>query len=207
MGTVYTFSSHLMSYIEGVYSSHESGENMCGMTAGSSVRNEQTALLMSVDHHTHTHTRSMPIGATSFHSMLGWGRFWASKATFCKTLVETMADPGVNHRSLNIQVEMWSLSLGIFMGSPFQKNEILVVSRGLSSYKRLGKIHVISTRSCKNPGTGIKDPPPNRNWNKTPKKVGLVTTDKLHGVITLAPEKIGNWCFFTSKSGVTHPYF
>ena len=57
MGTVFTFLLHLMSYIEGLFSSHESGENMCGMTAGSSVRNEQTALLMSVDHHTHTHSQ------------------------------------------------------------------------------------------------------------------------------------------------------
>lgn len=57
MGTIFTFLLHLMSYIEGLFSSHESGENMCGMTAGSSVRNEQTALLMSVDHHTHTHSQ------------------------------------------------------------------------------------------------------------------------------------------------------
>lgn len=74
MGTVYTFLLHLMSYIEGLYSSHESGENTCGMTAGSSVRNEQTALLMSVDHHTHTHTHTLTACRLAPHHFTAcWG--------------------------------------------------------------------------------------------------------------------------------------
>lgn len=109
------------------------------------------------------------------------------------------------HSSGNVK-----LKFGDLHGIPIPKNEILVVSRGLSSYKRLGKIQVISTRTCKDPGIGVrslKDPAPNRNWNKAPNKVGLVTTDKLNGVISPAPEKNGTWCFSTSKSGVMRPYF
>lgn len=83
MGTVYSFLYLFMTcdviHIEGLYSSHESGENMCGMTAGSSVRNEQTALLVSVDHHTHTHSQHADWRHIISQHELGWGGFCASK--------------------------------------------------------------------------------------------------------------------------------